>query len=138
MRPAQLAKQLGDCATALRRLGYADVARGLANSTGPVVDHLFASLTKRVGLSDPFFREGWGDLSVVDFHQDAAVLLGQWPPPHFRVEVRPRLCRAGEAPGPAILRPRDCVLDRHQVQWEKKQEGVHRKVPYQVLEGTFQ
>ena len=31
-------------------------------------------------------QDGWGDLTAVDFHQDAE-LLHSWPPPNFDVKV---------------------------------------------------
>ncbi len=40
----------------------------------------------RLGLSAPFFQQGWGDLGVVSF-EEAESLLRCWPPEHFDTKV---------------------------------------------------
>lgn len=42
----------------------------------------------RIGLSEPFFARGWGDLGVVDFEEAARLIQQGWPPEHFQAEVR--------------------------------------------------
>lgn len=58
----------------------------LSNSTGRSIDIAYASLIHRLGLSPPFFKHGWGDLNIISFQEDAA-LLSSWPPAHFDVRV---------------------------------------------------
>ena len=40
----------------------------------------------RLGLSAPFFKQGWGDLGVVSFEEAESLLKG-WPPEHFDTKV---------------------------------------------------
>jgi hypothetical protein len=43
-------------------------------------------LVRRLGLSAPFFKQGWGDLGVVSFEEAESLLKG-WPPQHFDTKV---------------------------------------------------
>ena len=46
----------------------------LAESTGRAVDTLYASIVHQLGLTQRFFQEGgFGDLRVVDFHEELKV-----------------------------------------------------------------
>ncbi len=56
------------------------------NSAGWTVDHLYASFTHRAGLTQPYFRQGWGDLSIINFADDAK-LLKDWSPGEFELNV---------------------------------------------------
>ena len=51
-------------------------SNGLSNDT----------LVRRLGLSAPFFKQGWGDLGVVSFEEAESLLKG-WPPEHFDTKV---------------------------------------------------
>ena len=44
------------------------------------------TLVRRLGLSAPFFKQGWGDLGVVSFEEAESLLKG-WPPEHFDAKV---------------------------------------------------
>lgn len=59
----------------------------LAASTGRTIDLLYCSIVHRFGGGQPFFSSGWGDLSVVNFNEDAKA-FERWPPPHFDVKVQ--------------------------------------------------
>ncbi|CAL8468337.1 g7877 [Coccomyxa elongata] len=80
----------------------------LSNSTGRTLDTLYATFVHRIGLSQPFFKGGWGDLGVVSF-EDAAELLEGWPPEHFDFKVN----------------------------WQKHAEGRRYGTEYEILEGAF-
>ena len=58
----------------------------ISASAGSTIDSVYANLVLRFGTSPPFFKEGWGDLGVVDFHEDARH-FESWPPAHFDVKV---------------------------------------------------
>lgn len=51
----------------------------LAERTGRIVDITYSSLVHQLGLTPPFFKEGLGELDVVDFHKDL-VALRNWLP----------------------------------------------------------
>lgn len=57
------------------------------NRAGWTVDHLYASFAHRAGLTQPYFQQGWGDLSIIDFAEDAK-LLNNWPPEAFDLKVK--------------------------------------------------
>ncbi|KAK2077217.1 hypothetical protein QBZ16_004851 [Prototheca wickerhamii] len=54
----------------------------LAERTGKVVDIAYTSVVNRLGLTPPFFKEGLGELDVVDFHTDLEA-LEHWLPVAF-------------------------------------------------------
>lgn len=80
----------------------------ISNASGKTVDTAYSSLLQRLGLMQPYFQEGWGDLTAVDFRGDAE-LLHHWPPPNFDVKIG----------------------------WRKVREGEHYGQSFQVLEGSF-
>ena len=53
------------------------------SATGKPLDLLYSRLG---GLQQPFFAHGWGDLRVVDYEADMAV-LSTWPPQELKVWV---------------------------------------------------
>ncbi len=59
---------------------------------GRKLDLVYASLVHQLRLSPGFFRQGWGDLGVVDFEEDAK-LFQSWPPPHFDQQVSTYCCK---------------------------------------------
>lgn len=59
----------------------------LAERTGKVVDIAYTSVVNRLGLTPPFFKEGLGELDVVDFHTDLEA-LEHWLPVAFDDPVR--------------------------------------------------
>ena len=59
----------------------------VAANTGRFVDLFYCSLVHRLGGSQPFFNQGWGDLGVVNFTEDAKA-FEHWPPAHFDLSVR--------------------------------------------------
>lgn len=59
----------------------------IALLAGRRLDLVYASLIHQLRLSPGFFRQGWGDLGVVNFEEDAK-LFKEWPPPHFDQQVR--------------------------------------------------
>ncbi|KAL3158180.1 hypothetical protein ABBQ32_011769 [Trebouxia sp. C0010 RCD-2024] len=54
----------------------------IALLAGRKLDLVYASLVHQLRLSPGFFRQGWGDLGVVNFEEDAK-LFQCWPPAHF-------------------------------------------------------
>ncbi|KAK9840251.1 hypothetical protein WJX74_006137 [Apatococcus lobatus] len=78
------------------------------NTAGWTVDHLYASFAHRAGLTQPYFRQGWGDLSIIDFAEDAK-LLNNWPPQAFDLKLN----------------------------WKRKRQGQQRGVPFELLEASF-
>ncbi|KAK9861855.1 hypothetical protein WJX84_002096 [Apatococcus fuscideae] len=86
----------------------AAVLEHFLNSAGWTVDHLYASFAARAGLTQPYFQKGWGDLSIIDFAEDAK-LLSDWP-----------------------SRGIDLQLD-----WTRVREGKQAGVQYELLEGSF-
>lgn len=58
----------------------------IALLAGRRLDLVYASLVHQLRLSPGFFRQGWGDLGVVNFEEDAK-LFREWPPPHFDQQV---------------------------------------------------
>lgn len=94
--------------------GYSTLERAvlhrLAESTGRAVDTLYASIVHQLGLTQRFFQEGgFGDLRVVDFHEELKVFQS-WPPPHFA----------------------DVKID-----WRRVREGSYSGVGYSVLRASF-
>ncbi|KAL6779033.1 hypothetical protein ACKKBF_B19070 [Auxenochlorella protothecoides x Auxenochlorella symbiontica] len=55
------------------------VIYSIAERTGKLVDLTYSSLVHQLGLTPPFFKEGLGQLDVVDFHNDL-VTLRDWLP----------------------------------------------------------
>lgn len=58
----------------------------IALLAGRRLDIVYASLVHQLRLSPGFFRQGWGDLGVVNFEEDAK-LFKEWPPAHFDQQV---------------------------------------------------
>lgn len=58
----------------------------IALLAGRKLDLVYASLVHQLRLSPGFFRQGWGDLGVVNFEEDAK-LFQSWPPAHFDQQV---------------------------------------------------
>ncbi|KAG7672311.1 hypothetical protein Ndes2526B_g06694 [Nannochloris sp. 'desiccata'] len=55
----------------------------LAESTGRAVDLAYASIIHQLGITPRFFAEGgFGDLRIVDFHEELKSFQS-WPPEHF-------------------------------------------------------
>jgi hypothetical protein len=63
----------------------------LAALAGAPLDLAYARLG---GTTGPFFADGWGDLGVVNFEQDLA-LIRTWPPQELKARAPP--CRAAGA-----------------------------------------
>lgn len=59
------------------------VLHRIAESTGRTVDIAYASIVHQLGITQRFFQEGgFGNLDVVNFHEDVG-LFDEWPPAHF-------------------------------------------------------
>ncbi|GAX77241.1 hypothetical protein CEUSTIGMA_g4688.t1 [Chlamydomonas eustigma] len=58
--------------------------RLLTSLSAKPLDHLYSRIS---ALNGPFFPQGWGDLSVVQFEEDAAALTA-WPPPDLKIDWR--------------------------------------------------
>lgn len=80
----------------------------IALLAGRKLDLVYASIVHQLRLSPGFFRQGWGDLGVVDFEEDAK-LFQSWPPPHFD----------------------------QQLKWQKRQEGKSWGVECETFEVSF-
>jgi hypothetical protein len=86
------------------------VLHRLAESTGRAVDLAYAGLVHTLGITRRFFEEGgFGDLRVVDFHEEIKTYHA-WPPPHFA----------------------DRKLD-----WRRVREGSHGGAAYSVFRAAF-
>jgi hypothetical protein len=82
----------------------------LAESTGRAVDLAYASIIHRLKITPQFFAEGgFGDLRVVDFHQELKTFQS-WPPPHF---------------------------DETKIDWRRVREGSYNGRAYTVLRAAF-
>ena len=53
----------------------------LLSLAGRPLDLLYSRLG---GLNGPFFRDGWGNLGIVDLQQDVEI-VSQWPPSDLQV-----------------------------------------------------
>ena len=62
-------------------LSQSVASRILAKLSGQTLDHLYSRLA---ALNGPYFPDGWGDLSVVQFEEDVAAITA-WPPPSLKV-----------------------------------------------------
>ena len=94
--------------------GYSTLERAilhrLAESTGRAVDIAYASIVHQLGITQRFFAEGgFGDLRVVDFHQELKSFQS-WPPPHF---------------------------DDVKIDWRRVREGSYGGHAYTVLRASF-
>jgi hypothetical protein len=73
----------------------------LASTTGRVVDLAYSALVHQLGITQRFFPEGFGELEVINFHEDVD-MFSAWPPPHFAaVEVPWRKVGEGAVGGTA-------------------------------------
>jgi Alpha/beta hydrolase domain containing 18 len=82
----------------------------LAESTGRTIDLAYASIVHQLGINQRFFAEGgFGDLRVVDFHQELKNFQS-WPPQHF---------------------------DDVKIDWRRVREGNHNGNAYTVLRASF-
>lgn len=69
------------------------VIYSIAERTGKLVDLTYSSLVHQLGLTPPFFKEGLGQLDVVDFHNDL-VTLRDWLPTALDDPVSPSCASA--------------------------------------------
>lgn len=95
--------------------GYSTLERAvlhrLAEYTGRAVDTGYAALVHQLGITQRFFQEGgFGDLSVVNFHEDVK-LFASWPPEHF-ADVEP-------------------------IQWRRVRRGTVGNAAYTVFQASF-
>jgi len=82
----------------------------LAESTGRTVDLAYASIVHQLGITQRFFAEGgFGDLRVVDFHEELKTYQA-WPPEHF---------------------------DDVKIDWRRVREGKYNGHAYTVLRANF-
>jgi pimeloyl-ACP methyl ester carboxylesterase len=82
----------------------------LAESTGRAVDIAYASIVHQLGITQQFFAEGgFGDLRVVDFHEELKTFQS-WPPEHF---------------------------DDVKIDWRRVREGNYNSHAYTVLRANF-
>jgi len=82
----------------------------LAESTGKAVDYAYANIVHSLGLTPRFFQEGgFGDLDVVNFHEDLK-LFEKWPPAHF---------------------------DGVHIDWRRRQRGTVEGAAYSIFQGSF-
>lgn len=94
--------------------GYSSLERAvlhrLAETTGKAVDLAYAGIVHQLGITKRFFEEGgFGDLRVVDFHNELKAFQS-WPPPHFE----------------------DAKLD-----WRRVREGNYGSHSYSVFRAAF-
>jgi hypothetical protein len=94
--------------------GYSTLERAilhrLAESTGRAVDLAYASIVHQLGITQRFFAEGgFGDLRVVDFHEELKAFQS-WPPAHF---------------------------DDVKMDWRRVREGNYNGHAYTVLRASF-
>lgn len=86
------------------------VLHKLAESTGKTLDTLYAALVHQLGLTQRFFQHGgFGDLRVVNFHEDVKTFAA-WPPQHFS-DVS--------------------------IEWKRIRDGTFNKSKYTVFQGQF-
>lgn len=109
----------------------------IALLAGRKLDLVYASLVHQLRLSPGFFRQGWGDLGVVDFEEDAK-LFQSWPPPHFDQQVSAvSEALLGVAGGPTLQARSKLVGLQVQLKWQKRQEGQSWGVECETYEVSF-
>ena len=87
----------------------------LAETTGRTVDIAYAAIVHQLGITQRFFQEGgFGDLNVINFHEDISSLSGgstaSWPPTHF-----------ADIP----------------IEWRRAQKDQPKQTHYSILRGSF-
>jgi len=109
----------------------------IALLAGRKLDLVYASLAHQLRLSPGFFRQGWGDLGVVDFEEDAK-LFQSWPPPHFDQQVS-AISEAllGVTGGPTLQARSKLVGLQVQLNWKKREEGKRWGVECETFEVSF-
>lgn len=95
----------------------------------------FQSL-KPLGRCFVYLQAGWGDLKVVNFHEEAE-LLHRWPPPHFDVQVTDTLAPAGKTQPGNCFGCMSNITSGVQVTWKKVKEGRKWGRAYEVLQGEL-
>ena len=109
----------------------------IALLAGRKLDLVYASLVHQLRLSPGFFRQGWGDLGVVDFEEDAK-LFQSWPPPHFDQQVSAMSeALLGVTGGPTLQARSKMVSLQVQLKWQKRQEGKSWGVECETFEVSF-
>ena len=109
----------------------------IALLAGRKLDLVYASIVHQLRLSPGFFRQGWGDLGVVDFEEDAK-LFQSWPPPHFDQQVGATSeALLGVTGGPTLQARSKLVGLQVQLKWQKRQEGKSWGVECETFEVSF-
>jgi len=80
--------------------------QALAESAGKSIDIAYASIVHQLGITKRFFQEGgFGDLNVVNFHEDLSS-FDSWPPKHWQdIKIDWRRSRGSSFGGLGLVRP---------------------------------